>query len=98
MSIAEVLRKLKSFERTEKRRLREQVQLNWELANLIGVSINRLFSAEAEYPSIEKCYPNLFTEEEIEDRQSQKQDERSIANFMAFAAAHNLKRQKMEVE
>lgn len=84
-------------------RLKTQAQFDYILANLIGVSVARVVSGEAEFPSIEKVYPTLFTKEEVaEEEQKVKEEEAMITNsknrFLEFALKHNAKMKTKEEE
>lgn len=74
-------------------RLKRQAQFDYSLADMIGVSVSRLFSKNVEYPSIYDVYPELFNEEIIEKQKQQKEEEtrqqKSVNNFLAFAMQHN---------
>lgn len=91
MSIGEVIRRIESYERTYRQKLKDKASFDWILGNLIGMSINRCLSSDAEYPEIYEAYPTIFSSEEVEEQKQREQDERSAANFLAFAAAHNLR-------
>lgn len=84
-------------------RMRTQAQFDYMLANLIGVSVARVVSKEAEFPSIEKVYPTLFTAEEVSKEQEKvKEEEAKITNsknrFLEFAMKHNAKIRAKEEE
>lgn len=77
-------------------RMKTKAQFDYMLANLIGISVARVVSKEAEYPSIEKVYPTLFTAEEVsKEEQEVKEEEERITNsknrFLEFALKHNAK-------
>lgn len=83
--------------------MRTQAQFDYMLANLIGVSVARVVSKEAEFPSIEKVYPTLFTAEEVSKEQEKvKEEEAKITNsknrFLEFAMKHNAKIRAKEEE
>ena len=84
-------------------RLKSQAQFDYILANLIGYSVSRVVSSEAEFPSIEKVYPHLFEEEAAELKKKQTEEDAMITNsknrFLEFALKHNarMKAQKEEV-
>lgn len=84
-------------------RLKSKAQFDYVLANLIGVSVSRVVSSEAEFPSIEKVYPHLFEEEMAEAKKKQIEEDTIITNsknrFLEFALKHNarMKAQKEEV-
>lgn len=89
MTIAEIRRIAESRNRTKIRDLKEKAVLDYNLANLIGVSISRVYSKSNKYPSIEEAYPTLFTEEEIAEAKENSRIEKSVANFRAFADRFN---------
>ena len=81
-------------------RMKTQAQFDYMLANLIGVSVARIVSKEAEFPSIEKVYPTLFEKELIEQEKQQKAEDIAITNsknrFLEFALKHNAKLKAQE--
>ena len=84
-------------------RMKSQAQFDYILANLIGVSVSRVVSSGAEYPSIETVYPSLFDEEMAEEKKQRMEEEAAITNaknrFLEFALKHNAKlREKKEEE
>lgn len=95
MSIGEVARRVKSYERTYRRKLKDKASFDWILGNLIGISVGRCLSSDDTYPELYEVYPTIFDNNEIEELKQKEQDERSVANFLAFATAHNL-RNKMK--
>lgn len=83
--------------------MKTQAQFDYMLANLIGISTARIVSKEAEFPSIEKVYPTLFTAEEFsEEEQKLKEEEAMITNsknrFLEFALKHNARLKQKEEE
>lgn len=99
MTIAEI----KRFIEGATWRMKSKAQFDYMLANLIGVSVSRVISKEAEFPSIEKVYPVLFEKELAEQEKQQKEEEIAITNstnrFLEFALKHNarIKEHKEEV-
>lgn len=75
--------------------MKSKAQFDYTLADLIGISVARTVSKEAQFPSIEKVYPNLFEEEMAEIRKQQAEEEAAITNsknrFLEFALKHNAK-------
>ena len=74
--------------------MKEKAQWDYSLANLIGVSVGRLFDKSATFPPIYEVYPTLFKEEAERIQEEEDNDTSSINNFMAFAMAHNKKIQR----
>lgn len=77
-------------------RLKQQAQFDYSLANLVGLSVNRLFDNNSEFPSIEDVYPHLFEKELAEKQKENIATQKSINNFMAFAMANNSKLKGVE--
>ncbi len=77
-------------------RLKNKAQFDYQLANLIGVSMARMISNEATMPAIEEAYPNLFETEKKKEEPIVKNDIMTISQnrFLAFAQAHNARMQK----
>ena len=72
-------------------RLKSKAQFDYILADLIGISADRMVSKDVEYPTIEDVYPNLFNDE---DEKEEHDDDAEIATnninrFLQFAMAHN---------
>lgn len=87
MTLAEIVRAMESYDRKKKQELQFKAQFDYTLADLIGISVARMFDNNAKMPSIHQVYPSLFgkTQEEIE----QTQEEINVARFMAYASQHN---------
>lgn len=79
-------------------RIKSKAQFDYTLANLIGISVARIMSKDAEFPSIEEVYPDIF-EEEIKQKELEKEEpkvEDSVNHFLAFAMAHNARMKGVE--
>ena len=96
MTLAELERLLDSKRRTQKRQAQEKATFDYILADLIGRSISRLYSASNEIPDIATVYPTLFDTKQIEEQKSIKKAELSAARFRQFANSFNAKRGKTE--
>lgn len=83
-------------------RMKSKAQFDYILGNLIGVSVARVISKEAEYPSIEKVYPSLFEAEIDKAKEEEKEEEARLTNsknrFLEFALKHNAKLRNKEEE
>lgn len=99
MTIAELNRKLESWQRVKKNTEKEKAAHNYILANLIGRSIASCFSDDISILSIEEVYPSLFQEEAQEAAQSKREQmaEISAMRFMQFAQSYNKRYEKQEV-
>ena len=90
MTVAEVMR----YTEGAVWRLKSRAQLDYVLADLIGVSVARIMSNDVKYPSIEEVYPTLFEPNEKEKQDEmiqQKKNEASANRFLQFALQHNAK-------
>jgi hypothetical protein len=97
MTIAEIDRFIKGATW----RIRSKAQFDYILADLIGISVGRIISKEAQFPSIEKVYPHLYEEEELEEIEKQKKEEEAAVNtsknrFLEFALKHNARMKAQE--
>lgn len=89
MTPAEIERYIDSRNRVKEQEMKERAIFDYNLANLIGISVSRIYSKSNKFPSIEEAYPTLFKKEEIEQVKEDKITEQSVANFMAFADNFN---------
>lgn len=89
MTIAELVRLIESLKRREKERLREKAVFDYNLANLIGKSMSRIFNSSNTYPELNEAYPDLFDSEELEKQKQAKRNELSALRFKQFANAFN---------
>lgn len=89
MTFAEIDRAIESKKRMDKLQAQEKAYYDYTLADLIGRSISRLYTASAKMPSIEEAYPTLFNAVEIANRQQAKKDELSAIRFKQFATSYN---------
>ena len=56
-TLKEVVQCVEAYKTQQQNKLEEQAYFDWQLANLIGVSVARLLSKEAKYPKLEEAYP-----------------------------------------
>jgi hypothetical protein len=96
MTIDELIRAIESKQRIHKREMQEKATFDYMLADLIGRSIGRMYSSSATMPDIDKVYPYLFDDKQVEEAKQQKQDEASALNFKLFAESFNQKFKKKE--
>lgn len=64
----QVTRYVKAHNEKEKRELEESAYFNWQLANLIGVSVARLMSKEVKYPELKEAFPFIDAKPSIDDK------------------------------
>lgn len=65
--------------------------MDWQLGNLIGISVARCMDNSVKYPSVYEAYEEFFDAKEIEAAKQKSTTQSNVANFMAYAAAHNTK-------
>ena len=56
-TLKEITQCVESYKQQQQSKMEEQAYFDWQLANLIGVSVARLLSKEAKYPKLEEAYP-----------------------------------------
>lgn len=71
--------------------MQKQANFDYILADLIGRSINRIYSNSVQYPDISEVYPSLFDTEEIQEQRKAKSAELSALRFKQFAQNFNKK-------
>lgn len=91
MTLAELERLFESKRRVKKQKAQEQAYFDYQLADLIGISVGRIYNNSAEMPSIEEAYQNIFDAQKMQEEKQQKQDELSALRFRQFAEAFNKK-------
>lgn len=89
MTLAELQRKFESYKRVKETQEKEKATFDYILADLIGLSIGRLYSKNNKYPKIDEVYTSLFPHN-IEEEQKKK-DALSIERFKQFANSFNKK-------
>ena len=102
-SYANIILKLQAFaELKDIERKRDAVN-NYTLAQLLGANVGAMFSKDGKVPPIEKCFPHLFSEEDLTTRTKEEVvPEGSLsaaeANFLSgmIALQNRLNRQNKE--
>lgn len=56
-TLKEITQCVEAYNKQQQNKLEEEAYFSWQTANLIGVSVARLLSKEAKYPSLEEAYP-----------------------------------------
>lgn len=91
MTYEEMRLVIDSFNRREKARVQEMASMNYQLGNLVGMSVARLFDEKAKYPTLFEAFPTLFDDLEI-DTTPRQQDWRIMKDrLQQYATAHNTK-------
>lgn len=91
MTIGELERALDSRRRVKEVEAQEKASFDYILADLIGRSLGRFYSSSNKMPEITEAYPNLFSNEQIQEIKKQKQAELSAIRLRQFAQLHNKK-------
>lgn len=89
MTMIEIERAIDSRRRIEKRKAQEQASFDYILADMIGKSIARIYSASNKMPAIEEVYPALFDAEEKAINKQEQQARLSAIRFKQFALSYN---------
>lgn len=97
MTIAELERAVESKKRVKQLEARERASFDYNLADLIGRSVGRIYSSSAKLPAIEEAYPSLFDSQELEEARAARKAELSALRFKEFVKSHNDKFIKKEV-
>jgi hypothetical protein len=92
----EMLRYMKAFSARIQRERQDKAFFDYQLSNLIGISVSRLFGSTS-MPEIHDVYPGIFkppSEEELMKSEAMKLQ----ARMEEYAAHHNAKKQLKEIE
>lgn len=91
MTLGELERAFDSKRRIQLREAQERASFDYALAELIGRSVNRIYSSSATMPEIYEVYPTLFDSKEAQEQKQAKIAELSALRFKQFANFHNKK-------
>ncbi|MBR4419970.1 MAG: hypothetical protein IKT32_03740 [Clostridia bacterium] len=96
MTIAELARYIKSYQRREKQRAQERAAYDYMQANLIARSVASYFSEEITVPTLQEAYSGLFEDkaQEQAEEKARLKAELSVLRFKQFANYHNRKYEK----
>ena len=72
----QVKRYAESYTTREKAKMQEQAFFDYQLANMIGTSVARLFSNDVQYPSIEEAYAGIF--DDTDNKETTPTEERKL--------------------
>ena len=89
MTIAELERAMESKARIKQIEAKEKAIFDYNLADLIGRSMSRLYSSSATMPELYEIYPTLFDSKEILEKKAEQRAEKSTIRFMQFAQSFN---------
>ena len=93
----EMLRYMKAYSNRLLRERQDKAFLDYQLSNLIGISVSRLFSSNSKFPEIHEAYPSIFeppSPEEIANMRAMEMKARMIE----YTEQHNAKQQLKEIE
>ena len=91
MTYGEIIDSIKAFKENERLRVREVAGFNYQLANLIGLSVARIMDKDAKYPSLKESFPNIFDDLIENDEPIQQDWQIAKARLMEYAEANNKK-------
>jgi hypothetical protein len=94
MTISELIRAVKAKQNILDRDRRDKAFFDYRLANLIGLSVARIYNKSNHLPSLEEAYPELYDEQERQEKEENAKMQRSILNFKNFAHAYNARFKK----
>lgn len=98
-SLEEVRDLMESYARKERRRMKEEISSRFELADLLGIHMQKLFDDKNEItlPHVWDAYPELFADERrmFEERQKAVELERARESRREYAERYNeMRRQR----
>lgn len=70
----QVKRYAESYTAREKAKMQEKAFFDYQLANMIGTSVARLFSNDVQYPSIDEAYPGIFNDTNNKETQTPSEE------------------------
>lgn len=93
----EMLRYMKAYSNRLLRERQDRAYFDYQLSNLIGISVSRLFSSNGKFPEIHEAYPSIFeppSQEELMNLEAMKMKARMIE----YTEHHNAQQQIKEIE
>lgn len=93
----EMLRYMKAYSNRLLRERQDKASFDYQLSNLIGISVSRLFSSDSKFPEIYDVYPTIFnppSDEDIAMAEAMKMQ----ARMLEYTEHHNAKKQIKEIE
>ena len=93
----EMLRFMKAYSNRLLRERQDKAFFDYQLSNLIGISVSRLFSSDSKFPEIHEAYPSIFeppSQEELMAAEAMKMK----ARLVEYTEHHNAKKQLKEIE
>lgn len=93
----EMLRYMKAYSNRLLRERQDQASFDYQLSDLIGISVSRLFSSDSKFPEIYDVYPSIFEPPSEEEKAMLKAMEMK-ARMIEYTEHHNAKQQIKEIE
>ena len=93
----EMLRFMKAYSNRLLRERQDKAFFDYQLSNLIGISVSRLFSSDSKFPEIHEAYPSIF-EPPSTDEIAMAEAMRMKARMVEYTEQHNAKQQLKEIE
>lgn len=93
----EMLRYMKAYSNRLLRERQDRAFFDYQLSNLIGISVSRLFNSNGKFPEIHEAYPSIFeppSQEELMNLEAMKMKARMIE----YTEHHNAQQQIKEIE
>lgn len=96
-TLAQINRYVESYNKQQENQLQEKAYFDYQLANLIGLSVSRLLNKNAKYPEFRKAYPFIKrgTEKEVDEEWEM---EKQHIKLMEWAEQMNKKFEKNKKE
>lgn len=89
--MGEVQREIDGIKWREQREHEEKAYFDYIEAQLIGISVSRLFSSSSNYPKLHEVYPTIFKNDPQIEEENQQKTDISVIRFLQFAELHNQK-------
>lgn len=93
----EMLRYMKAYSNRIQRERQDRAFFDYQLSNLIGISVSRLFSSDGSFPDIHDAYPGIFTPPSQEEKMNQEAMKMK-ARMIEYTEHHNAQKQIQEIE
>lgn len=93
----EMLRYMKAYSNILLRERQDKASFDYQLSNLIGISVSRLFSSDSKFPEIYDVYPTIFSPPSEEDM-AMAEAMKMKARMIEYTEQHNAKKQIKEIE
>ena len=89
MTIAEIKRRIDSYNRTKKNQLKEEANFVYQQSILIGIAVGKLFDKSTTFPTIEEIFPSLFETPEAKEEKQDLLTDISVKRFLLFKEKNN---------